>query len=84
MTDVGGEEVTGYGVDRFAAVALPPGLFFGALQPAEAPTVDAAWKWRGIGLFGEYYWRLLDGFRGTGTFTRSSVFDHGAMGPWVV
>jgi len=43
-------------------------------------SLDAAWKWRGIGLFGEYYWRLLDNFRGTGTFSRSSVFDHGAMG----
>ncbi|NBW97144.1 MAG: hypothetical protein EBR28_10540 [Planctomycetia bacterium] len=43
-------------------------------------TVDAAWKWRGVGLFGEYYWRLLDDFRGTGTFSRSSIFDQGGVG----
>lgn len=43
-------------------------------------TVDAAWKWRGIGLFGEYYWRLLDDFRGRGSFVRSSIFDQGGMG----
>jgi len=43
-------------------------------------TVDAAWKWRGVGVFGEYYWRLLDGFRGAGPFERSSIFDQGGMG----
>jgi len=43
-------------------------------------TVDAAWKWRGVGLFCEYYWRLLDGFRGQGSFERSSIFDQGGMG----
>ena len=43
-------------------------------------TVDAAWKWRGVGLFGEYYWRLLDDFRGTGTFSRSRIFDQGGVG----
>jgi hypothetical protein len=43
-------------------------------------TVDAAWKWRGIGLFAEYYFRQLDDFKGQGTFDRSSIFDHGGMG----
>jgi hypothetical protein len=43
-------------------------------------TVDAAWKWRGVGLFCEYYFRLLNDFQGQGTFTRSSIFDHGGMG----
>ena len=43
-------------------------------------TVDAAWKWRGVGIFCEYYWRLLDGFRGTGVFERASTFDQGGMG----
>ena len=43
-------------------------------------TVDAAWKYRGVGIFCEYYWRLLDDFRGTGTFNRSSIFDQGGMG----
>lgn len=40
-------------------------------------TVDVGWKWRGWSAFGEYSWRLLDGFRGTGAFTRSSLFDQG-------
>ena len=43
-------------------------------------TVDAAWKWRGVGVFCEYYWRLLDDFTGQGPFDRSSMFDHGGMG----
>jgi hypothetical protein len=43
-------------------------------------TVDAAWKWRGIGVFMEYYFRMLDDFRGTGDFERSNMFDHGGMG----
>jgi hypothetical protein len=42
-------------------------------------TVDAAWKWRGVGVFCEYYWRLLDDFSGTGPFDRSSIFDQGGM-----
>lgn len=40
-------------------------------------TLDVGWKWRGWSAFGEYSWRLLDGFRGTGSFTRSSLFDQG-------
>ena len=43
-------------------------------------SVDAAWKWRGVGVFCEYYWRVLDDFRGQGTFSRSSSFDQGGMG----
>ena len=43
-------------------------------------TVDAAWKWRGVGVFTEYYFRVLDDFQGRGTFDRSSIFDHGGMG----
>jgi hypothetical protein len=43
-------------------------------------SVDAAWKWRGVGVFAEYYFRLLDDFQGLGTFERSSLFDHGGMG----
>jgi hypothetical protein len=42
-------------------------------------TVDAAWKWQGVGLFCEYYWRLLDDFSGDGPFDRSSIFDQGGM-----
>ena len=42
-------------------------------------TVDAAWKYRGIGLYCEYYWRQLDNFKGTGTFNRTNSFDQGGM-----
>ena len=43
-------------------------------------TIDAGWKHRGWAVNFEYYFRLLDSFRGTGTFERSSLFDHGGMG----
>jgi hypothetical protein len=59
--------------------ALGPGSFLNRFIYRLA-TVDAAWKWRGVGVYGEYYWRLLDGFRGTGQFERSSIFDQGGMG----
>jgi hypothetical protein len=42
-------------------------------------TVDAAWKWQGVGAFFEYYWRLLDDFSGQGPFDRTSMFDQGGM-----
>jgi len=42
-------------------------------------TIDAAWKWRGWGVFAEYYLRQIGDLRGTGTFERSSLFDQGAM-----
>jgi len=42
-------------------------------------SVDAAWKYRGVGLAVEYYFRMLDNFAGQGTFERSSIFDHGGM-----
>ncbi len=40
-------------------------------------TLDAGWKYQGWSAFGEYYWRLLNNFVGTGTFERSSSFDQG-------
>ena len=43
-------------------------------------TVDAGWKYRGFAVNFEYYFRLLNGFVGTGTFERSSTFDHGGLG----
>ena len=43
-------------------------------------TVDAGWKYQGWAVNFEYYFRLLDGFVGTGTFERSSVYDHGGLG----
>ena len=43
-------------------------------------TIDAGWKYRGWAANVEYYFRTLDGFKGTGTFLRSSTFDHGGLG----
>jgi hypothetical protein len=43
-------------------------------------TVDAGWKHRGVAVAFEYYFRMLDDFRGTGTFERSSIFDQGGLG----
>ena len=43
-------------------------------------TVDAGWKYRGWAANVEYYFRTLNDFRGTGTFERSSIFDHGGLG----
>jgi hypothetical protein len=42
-------------------------------------TVDAGWKHRGLALNFEYYFRVLDNFRGTGTFDRTSTFDQGGQ-----
>jgi hypothetical protein len=42
-------------------------------------SVDAAWKYRGVGLSFEYYFRVLNSFQGVGTFERQSVYDHGGM-----
>jgi len=42
-------------------------------------SIDAAWKWRGWGIFAEYYFRQIGDLRGTGTFERSSMFDQGGM-----
>lgn len=42
-------------------------------------TVDAGWKYRGMALNFEYYFRLLDNFRGSGTFERTSTFDQGGQ-----
>ena len=43
-------------------------------------TVDAGWKFEGWAVNFEYYFRLLDGFVGSGTFERSSIYDHGGLG----
>jgi hypothetical protein len=61
----------------------------GALGPGDSrvtqfiyrlATIDAAIKWKGVGLSGEYYFRLLDRFQGIGSFDRTSMFDQGGMG----
>jgi len=43
-------------------------------------TIDAGWKHNGWSVNFEYYFRLLNDFKGTGTFSRSNVFDHGGLG----
>ena len=43
-------------------------------------TVDAGLKYEGWAVNFEYYFRLLNDFVGTGTFQRSSIFDHGGLG----
>ncbi len=43
-------------------------------------TVDAGWKWRGIGLNFEYYFRWLDDFTGEGPFNTSMIYDQGGLG----
>ncbi len=42
-------------------------------------TVDAGWKRNGWAVNFEYYFRLLDNFKGTGSFDRASIFDQGGM-----
>ncbi len=67
------------GTPLAAANALGPGTQLDAYR-YHLSSIDAGWKWRGIGLGFEYYFRLLDDFSGEGTFARSSIFDHGGMG----
>ena len=40
-------------------------------------SVDAGLKYRGFSLEGEYYWRLIDDFRGPGTTGLDDLNDHG-------
>jgi hypothetical protein len=42
-------------------------------------TVDAGLKYQGWAVNFEYYFRLLDNFKGTGPFDRASLFDQGGM-----
>ena len=42
-------------------------------------TVDAGWKQAGWAVNFEYYFRLLDNFKGTGPFEVQSLFDQGGM-----
>jgi hypothetical protein len=59
----------------------------GALGPGSQLTefdfslasVDAGWKYRGIALNFEYYFRMLDAFAGRGPFLYSSIYDQGGM-----
>jgi len=65
-----------------------PLAYPGALGPGttidqyryQLATVDAGWKYQGWALNFEYYFRMLNGFQGTGPFERSSIFDQGGLG----
>jgi len=58
--------------------ALGPGTTVNAFDLSLA-TVDAGWKYRGIALNVEYYFRLIDNLVGSGSFDRSSIFDQGGQ-----
>ncbi len=58
--------------------ALGPGSQVSQFR-MQLATVDAGWKYNGVGLNFEYYWRLLDDFVGTGPFNQQSLFDQGGL-----
>lgn len=66
------------GTPLAATGALGPGLHVDAVS-AQLLSVDAAVKYRGFSLSGEYYLRWLNGFRTSGGVTPiSNLFDRGA------
>jgi hypothetical protein len=64
-------------------VVFTPGLFGPGVGVSDVmfrmSSADAGFKYRGLAVEGEYYWRWLDNFRGPGTETLpfTSRFDHG-------
>jgi len=67
------------GTPLAAPNALGPGTQVTAFN-YQLATADIGWKYRGWSAFGEYYWRLINGLTGTGSFDRSSLFDQGGNG----
>jgi hypothetical protein len=67
------------GTPLFRANALGPGVTLTATN-VQLGTVDAAFKYRGLSLDGEYFFRWLDGFSTVGKAPSfSSLFDYGAV-----
>jgi uncharacterized coiled-coil protein SlyX len=67
------------GTPLFRANALGPGVTLTAAN-VQLWTVDAAFKYRGLSLDTEYFFRWLDGFNSVGnTPSFSSLFDYGAL-----
>ncbi len=67
------------GTPLFRPGALGPGVELLSTN-VQLWTVDAAVKYRGLGLSGEYFFRWLDGFKQTGTrLPFGSIFDQGAL-----
>jgi len=58
--------------------ALGPGSQVSQFR-MQLATVDAGWKYNGVGINFEYYWQLLDDFVGTGPFNQQSLFDQGGL-----
>ncbi len=67
------------GTPVFRAGALGPGVTLTATN-VQLWTVDAAFKYRGLSLGGEYFFRWLNGFSTVGTAPSfASLFDYGAL-----
>jgi hypothetical protein len=67
------------GTPLFRAGALGPGVTLSAAN-VQLWTVDAAFKYRGLSLGGEYFFRWLDGFSTVGKAPSfASLFDYGAL-----
>jgi hypothetical protein len=67
------------GTPLFRAGTLGPGVTLTAAN-VQLWTVDAAFKYRGLSLDGEYFFRWLDGFSTVGQAPSfASLFDYGAL-----
>lgn len=67
------------GTPLFGANALGPGVTLTGTN-VQLWTVDAAFKYRGLSLDGEYFIRWLDGFSSVGKAPSfASLFDYGAL-----
>src|SRR5262249_37080555 len=62
-------------------VIFTPNLFGPGVTITDAryrmADIDAGFKYRGLALEGEYYWRWLDDFEGTSVELVPRLFDHG-------
>jgi hypothetical protein len=63
------------------SIIFNPNLFGPGITITDAryrmSTADGGVKYHGLALEGEYFWRWLDDFKGTGTATVPDLFDHG-------
>jgi hypothetical protein len=66
------------GTPLFRPGALGPGVEL-ISTGVQLWTIDAAVKYRGLGISGEYFFRWLDGFKETGRSPFRTLFDQGAL-----
>ena len=66
------------GTPLFRPGALGPGVELSSTG-VQLWTIDAAVKYRGLGISGEYFFRWLDGFKETGRSPFRTLFDQGAL-----